>query len=37
MKKYEITKDELIQKYINENYTIDECAKYFGCTSRHPI
>lgn len=37
MKKYDISKDELIQKYINENYTIDECAEYFGCESRRPI
>lgn len=34
--KYNINKEELIQKYVNENLTINQCAEYFGC-SRHPI
>ena len=34
--KYNITKEELIQKYITENYTIAQCADYFGC-SKKPV
>lgn len=32
--KYNISEQELRQKYIDENYTISQCAEYFGCSGQ---
>lgn len=30
---YDITKDELFRKYVDEGLSISECAEYFGCST----